>query len=179
MRTRETLSVPVGTAWENPGAKFRTLPGTNDPQSSLWVPLLVGGEATGVISLQNLERTYAFDSSDIRLLETLASSMSVALENARFFGETQRRASETAALNEIGREISATLDLTQVLEQIATHAEKVLHARDVVVRLASGRRSAANRCGARQVRARFQRQCDSNGPGHYGQRGAHRASPKW
>ncbi len=105
------------------------------PKSWLSVTLTRGNQVAGYISLQNSVRENAFTETDVSLLSTLASSMSVALENARLFDETQRRASETSALNEIGREISATLDLNQVLNQIATRAEQVLHARDVVVRL--------------------------------------------
>ena len=40
------------------------------PKSTLWVPLLVGSEATGVISLQNLDREHAFTDADVRLLST-------------------------------------------------------------------------------------------------------------
>ena len=45
---------------------------------------------TGVISLQNLDHEDAFSESDVRLLTTLAGSLSVALENARLFDETKR-----------------------------------------------------------------------------------------
>ncbi len=58
-------------------------------KSGLWVPLLSGGRATGVISLQNVDREHAFAESDRQLLETLAGSLSVALENARLVHETQ------------------------------------------------------------------------------------------
>ena len=44
------------------------------------------GETRGVISLQNLDRENAFTEGDVRLLQTLANSMSVALENARMHG---------------------------------------------------------------------------------------------
>jgi PAS domain S-box-containing protein len=44
-----------------------------------------------VISLQNNEQENAFSESDLRLLTTLANSMSIALENARLFDETQRQ----------------------------------------------------------------------------------------
>ena len=47
------------------------------------MPLVAGGRATGVISLQNLDREHAFTEADVRLLTTLAGSLSVALENAR------------------------------------------------------------------------------------------------
>ncbi len=98
------------------------------PKSWLGVPLLVGEEAKGAISLQNVDREHAFGESDLRLLQTLAASMSVALENARLFDETQRRASEMAALTDIGREISSTLDMPTVIERIITNAREVLHA---------------------------------------------------
>src|SRR6185437_3011845 len=87
---------------------------------------LVGDEARGTISLQNLDRENAFSESDVRLLQTLANSMSVALENARLFDETQRRTRETAALAEVGRDISATLDLATVMDRIARHAKELL-----------------------------------------------------
>src|SRR5581483_10454207 len=51
-------------------------------KSVLFVPLVTGGKATGVISLQNVDREHAFGESDQQLLETLAGSLSVALENA-------------------------------------------------------------------------------------------------
>ena len=62
------------------------------PKSSVFAPLVVGGQANGVISLQNLDREQAFSESDVRLLTTLAGSLSVALENA---GCSRRRASAT------------------------------------------------------------------------------------
>ena len=95
-------------------------------KSALFVPLLVGDEARGIISLQNLDRENAFSESDVRLLQTLANSMSVALENARLFDETQRRTRETAALAEVGRDISSTLDLATVMDRIARHAKELL-----------------------------------------------------
>src|SRR5204863_6153306 len=96
-------------------------------KSSLLVPLLVGTQTRGLIQLSNIEREHAFSDSDVRLLQTLASSMSVALENARLFDETQRRSRETAALAEVGREISSTLDLSTVMDRIARHAKDLLN----------------------------------------------------
>ena len=71
------------------------VPDTDDPKSMVFVPLIVGSDVKGFISLQNLDRENAFSESDVRLLQTLANSMSVALENARLFDETQRLLKET------------------------------------------------------------------------------------
>lgn len=59
-------------------------------KSGMNVPLMVGKEIKGMIHIANLDKENAYDESDLRLLTTLANSMSVALENARLFDETQR-----------------------------------------------------------------------------------------
>ena len=92
------------------------------------VPMVAGDQARGLIRLIDMEREHAFSESDVRLLQTLANSMSVALENARLFDETQRRTRETAALAEVGRDISSTLDLSTVMDRIARHAKDLLNA---------------------------------------------------
>ncbi|TML45102.1 MAG: GAF domain-containing protein, partial [Actinobacteria bacterium] len=61
------------------------------PKSVLFVPLVTGRRATGVASLQNVDREHAFTESDQRLLVTLAGSLSVALDNARLVDETRQR----------------------------------------------------------------------------------------
>jgi sigma-B regulation protein RsbU (phosphoserine phosphatase) len=65
------------------------------------------GEMFGLITLQNIDRENAFSESDMRLLQTLANSMSVALENARLWEQEKmfRRALQREL--EIGREIQA------------------------------------------------------------------------
>jgi signal transduction histidine kinase/tetratricopeptide (TPR) repeat protein/ActR/RegA family two-component response regulator len=96
--------------------------------SFLGVPILSGDEPIGVISVQNIEREGAYDSADLRLLTTLAANVGVAIQNARLYQQTQRRATEMAALAAIGYDVSATLDLPTVLERIASHARDVLSA---------------------------------------------------
>ena len=73
------------------------------PKSALFVPLVVGGRPTGVISLQNVDREHAFGETDQRLLATLAGSLSVALDNARLVHETRQRVAELATVNSVGQ----------------------------------------------------------------------------
>ena len=104
------------------------LPGTDQAKSELSVQIVGGDQVLGSILLENHEREHAFDPSSVRMLETVASAMGVALENARLFEDNQRRARESAALAEVGREISATLDLAQVMQRIAHHTRELLDA---------------------------------------------------
>ena len=97
------------------------------PRSYLGVPLVAGGEVTGVISLQNIDREAAFSEDDLRLLSTLALSMGVALENARLYQETQRRATEMATLAEIGSDIASTHELEPVLERLVARTRDLMN----------------------------------------------------
>ncbi|MDP8956890.1 MAG: response regulator [Actinomycetota bacterium] len=69
-------------------------------KSLLFVPLMIAGEARGVISVQNLDREYAFTSSDVNLLTTLASTLSVALDRARLVEEAKEARAAAEQANE-------------------------------------------------------------------------------
>jgi PAS domain S-box-containing protein len=71
------------------------------------------------------ERTWSEE--DQLLVKQVADQLSLALENARLFQEAQRRAQEMTALAQVGREISATLELQVVLEKISSYAMDLLH----------------------------------------------------
>ena len=108
------------------------IPQGEAPQSALWVPLIVGDEPRGVISLQNLDREDAFGDQDVRLLTTLAASLSVALENARLFDETRRllaetdaRAAELAIINSVQDKLAGELDIQSMYELVGERASDV------------------------------------------------------
>jgi len=82
-----------------------TIPGTVTPKSWLGVPMLVGDQVTGILSLQSITAENAFTDSEVRLMETLAASMSVALENARLWAEEHRYRQVLEHEFEIGRNI--------------------------------------------------------------------------
>jgi GAF domain-containing protein/CheY-like chemotaxis protein len=128
LRTRETLVINEDMARQVEAFGSSVLPGTRMEKSAVYVPLVTGDQARGLIDLIDLDREHAYSPSDVRLLQTLANSMSVALENARLFDETQRRTRETAALAEVGRDISSTLDVATVMDRIARHAKELLNA---------------------------------------------------
>jgi GAF domain-containing protein/CheY-like chemotaxis protein len=104
--------------------------------SYLGVPIVIGDEAIGVVSVQSTEQEGRFGPEDVRLLTTIAANVGAAIQNARLYRETQRRGDEMAALADVSREISATLDTTAVLEQIAEHATHLLATQSSAVYLA-------------------------------------------
>ncbi len=131
LRARETVVINSQADAAAQGAD--TIPGTDASRSAVMVPIVGSDRMVGTIALENYERDYAFGESEVRLLMTVASSMGVALENARLFDETQRRARESSALSEVGRDLSSSLDLATVMDRIARHAKDLLEAGDSAI----------------------------------------------
>jgi signal transduction histidine kinase/CheY-like chemotaxis protein len=102
------------------------MPGTDAALSSVRVPIVGGDRVLGYVIVESFEREHAFGADEVRLLGTVAATLGVALENARLFADNQRRTSESAALAEVGREMSSMLDMAQVMDRIAHHACELL-----------------------------------------------------
>lgn len=96
----------------------KAVPGTKLPKSIVYMPLVVGTKVTGYITLQNLDRENAFEDAEINLLGTLANSMSVALQNARLFNETQQRAAEMATVTKVSNALASQLDLDALIQMV-------------------------------------------------------------
>ncbi len=115
---------------------FREMPQVGSPSRSfLGVPILAGDRAIGVISVQSVTQEGRFGETDAALLSTIAANIGVAVQNARLYDEARRRADQMAALADVSREISATLELSAVLEMIAERAKALLEAESSVVYL--------------------------------------------
>ena len=107
-------------------------------KSAIFMPMVVGNEVTGIITIQNLDEEDAFQESDVRLLQTLANSMSVALENARLFIETQRllketeqRAQEFAVIGKVSQALVTETEVDSMIQLIGTQMQEIFDA-DIV-----------------------------------------------
>jgi serine phosphatase RsbU (regulator of sigma subunit) len=132
VQTRQPVLVSSNVAEEAAHLGQPTLPGTITPKTWLGVPMLVGDQVTGILSLQNVEQEYAFDDSDVRLLQTMAASLSVALENARLFDETQRllketeqRAAELQIINSVQEGLAQKLDTASIYELVGNKIREI------------------------------------------------------
>jgi len=133
LKTREPLLLTENLAAESERYGSETVEGTDQPKSVLFVPLVVGGSATGVISLQNVDREHAFGESDQQLLETLAGSLSVALENARLVHETRQRNAELALINGVQDAIAGELEPQAIYNAVGDRIRDVFDAQAVEI----------------------------------------------
>jgi len=118
----------------------KSVPGTKPIKSGVFVPLIIGDKITSYVSLQNVDKENAFSESDIRLLETLANSMSVALENARLFDETNRllketeqRTAELALINSVQEGLVREMDIQSIYDLVGDRVQRLFQAQAVII----------------------------------------------
>ena len=70
-----------------------------DTRSEMALPLHVGTRVIGALDMQSTE-TSAFSQEDITILTTLADQVSIAIENARLFGEARNALAESKSVFE-------------------------------------------------------------------------------
>jgi PAS domain S-box-containing protein len=96
----------------------------------LWmgVPMRRGDRVIGMIAVQHEEED-AFDEEDLELLQAIAHHAAIAVENARLYGEVRERLEariqQLLALNRIGQELNANLDLDHILNLVLDSAMQV------------------------------------------------------
>ncbi|MGB8643756.1 MAG: GAF domain-containing protein [Anaerolineae bacterium] len=134
---RSTLPLEAGSlpAWVIQNQKALHVPdvasGTNMPaqlsqhltrpaRSWLGVPLVLKDNTAGLIAVTSFKPN-AFTPEDERFLSAAAQQAALAIDNARLFAESERRSREMMLINEIGRAVSASLDLDDVIDR-AAHA---------------------------------------------------------
>jgi signal transduction histidine kinase/CheY-like chemotaxis protein/uncharacterized protein YigA (DUF484 family) len=124
---------------------------TKMPKSLLFVPLLSGNEVRGYVSIQNIDTEHAFSKSDIRLLETLANSMTVALENARLFDETthlladaKQRASELATVNNVSKALASQLNADELIQLVGDQMRNLFKANIVYLAILNQKTNIIN-----------------------------------
>ena len=126
----------LSTVEEQQAAGAIDVGGTNT-MSWLGVPIPAGDRVIGVVGFENIA-AHAYSEADERLLATLASSMGVALENARLFDETKRlltetdeRAAELAIINGVQQGLAAELDLQAMYDLVGDKIQEIFDAQVV------------------------------------------------
>jgi GAF domain-containing protein len=97
-------------------------------QSLLSVPIQGrSGDVIGVISAHT-EAPREFSAEEVEFVVTTASLVAGAIENARLYGEMQRRVHELEALTELAEAIAGTETLDELLPAVADGARRLLEA---------------------------------------------------
>lgn len=98
-------------------------------KSILCVPMKTKDEIIGVIEILNPLDGRQFSEDDLHLLESIATSAVIAIENAQLYQETEQRLAEVSTLYILAKQMTSSLELQVVLDTIATALKRVLDCR--------------------------------------------------
>jgi diguanylate cyclase (GGDEF)-like protein/PAS domain S-box-containing protein len=108
---QEQSGLPPGHLWGS----------MNLPSSVLTVPMLVGDELVGVISVQSY-RTEAYDQTDLALLTTIAAQVAVVVQNVRLLTNERQRTDLLAGIVRLGAQLASIREVKALLSALVTEA---------------------------------------------------------
>ncbi len=85
-------------------------------RSEMALPLIVGDDVIGALTVQSIEEA-AFHEEDIAALQTMADQLAIAIQNSNLHRQAERRSRLLKAANRVGKEVTSILDLEQLLPQ--------------------------------------------------------------
>ncbi len=127
---------PADDLWIPPlqRALEENAPVTEVTQGITVAPVTLRGEPIGVLGVQT-DPQNPLSPDELTLLQEIIEQGALALENARLFEESQRRALQERLVAEVSGRIRETLDLEAVLRTAAEQIRGALDLEDFVVRL--------------------------------------------
>jgi len=91
------------------------------------VPLNAGAVSIGALSIGSRDGATAYTRGQLELLQAIADQTAGAIVKARLLEETQQRARQLSTLNEITRQLTSTLELGPLLQNILENAVGILN----------------------------------------------------
>jgi PAS domain S-box-containing protein len=129
--TKQSLVISTRAEFEAIGAT--TIQGTAPSLSGIYTPLIVNDRSVGALNIESTSQEHAFDDADIRLVTTIARSLSVALENARLLKATEERNAELAIINTVQRALAAQLDIQGIYEAVGEKLRQIFDSQTIAI----------------------------------------------
>jgi len=95
-------------------------------EAALATPIKYRDQVIGVLDLQETDEPRQWTDDEVALVQAISDQVGLALENARLFADTQRRAEQMATVNRIGLSINSDLDLKGVLRALYEQINRML-----------------------------------------------------
>lgn len=107
-------------------ARRRVAPLNRPYKAWMAVPLNAGTGTLGAMTVGSLDAGRSFTNDQLKILAAIADQAATAIDKARLFSQTEERARQLAALNEVSQTITSTLDLDSLLQRILESAVDIL-----------------------------------------------------
>lgn len=125
----EVMEANRNVSYENRQILRRAAQGKISANAIVCVPIILHEAAIGCIILGNLSTNQPFTQKSVTFLQSLANQAAIALENARLLQESQKRALDFQAFYEVGKALTSTLDIKEILSRITEAISGVVKAK--------------------------------------------------
>lgn len=105
---------------------FRKATGGRLPISAMVIPLRIGENVLGVVFFENYDTPGAFTEEDEALASSFTRQAAMALENARLYQASERRASQLQALTTVAGTITSSLSSEELVSSLLDQLKLVL-----------------------------------------------------
>lgn len=136
--SNERTTAPAGDLWQPEMKTALQTGGTiQDPHNAQWlaVPVKVRDEVIGVIDFAKPSTGGAWTAEEIALMESLTEQLGIALESARLYQDTQRRAARERVLREFADQMQRASDIQTLIRATAEELNRILGGSRSYVRL--------------------------------------------
>ncbi len=119
---------PLPAAGRPPRGGGSAVAGDNDGRhdAALAAPIKYRDQVIGVLDFLETDEPREWTEDEIALVQAVSDQVGLALENARLFAATQRRAEQMATVNRIGISINSDLDMQGVLRALYEQINRML-----------------------------------------------------
>jgi PAS domain S-box-containing protein len=105
------------------------------PESVMSLAFQAGQDSWATLQVLDETEERKWSQDEQLLVKQVADQLSLALENARLFQETQSRAEELGVLNEMGRELSAKLEISAIADVVYRFTSRLMDTRNFFIAL--------------------------------------------
>jgi GAF domain-containing protein len=112
--------------------------GQDGPGPSLAIPIKIREQTIGVLDARKPTGGDAWTEAELSMLQALVEQLGAALEGARLYQDTLRRAAQDRVVSQAATRMRESFDLGRVIETAADEVYSTLGLDKVVIRLTSG-----------------------------------------
>lgn len=122
-----------------------------DPRAAISAPLYAGGEFIGIVQAIRSKDGDSFEENDLDLLEVVAERIALTLRNAWILEEAVSALEESKSLYEVGKALSSSLEVDDLLDKILDSLGKVVDYNLAVIYLVDPRDKSIYQVSTRGV----------------------------
>ena len=131
--------VPAAGSWRpDMVAAQRASESVQVDETTLALPIQARDESIGVVYLRKQADEGEWDDRELALMSNLVEQLGVALESARLYEDTQRRAARERMVSEVTAKMRESLDMDSVMQSAVSQMREALDIAEVEIRLEPG-----------------------------------------